>query len=108
MAEMIDDRVLYECNETELITIIQQAYGIRLRRGLPMEEYVAIAGGYCDAHEEQLSGTNETRKVLQTIIAKKRSNIRGQLPGCDGHCTTYPCSDGRHAVCYSPNEKTSP
>lgn len=106
MAERIDDTPLYRCNETELITIVQQEFGIRLRRGLPMEVYVSIAGGYCDASDAQLSATDQTRRALQATIKKNIEIMRSQLPGCNGKCVTYPCSDGRHSVCYSPNEET--
>jgi hypothetical protein len=106
MAEIPDDSILYNCNETELITMAQKTLGIRLRRGLPKADYVSIVGGYCDAHEGQLSATNQTRHQLQVTIAKKLEVMRSQLPGCNGKCTIYPCSDGRHSVCYSPNEET--
>ena len=104
--EQLDGFYLYRCNESELITIALQVYGIRLRRGLPKEAYVAIAGGYADPAPEQLSGTIRGRQLLERTIFDHIETTRSQLPGCTGRCTTYPCSDARFALCYSPNDNS--
>lgn len=100
----MDDQVLFECNETELLTIARQAGLGRLRRGLLKEELVAIVSGYAHPRPDQLSGTGLTRQSLEATIKANIEVMRSQLPGCNGRCTTYHCSDSRHAVCFSPNE----
>jgi hypothetical protein len=102
----MDDGLLFLCNETELITMALRQGLPRLRRGLPLEVYVNIVAGYIDPLPEHLSGTLVTRQALEKTIFKDFERVRSQLPGCNGRCTSYACSDGRHSVCYSPNEDT--
>lgn len=102
----MDDQILFECNETELLTIARQAGLGRLRRGLPKEELVAIVSGWAFPRADQMSGTGLTRQSLEATIKANLEVMRSQLPGCNGRCTIYHCSDSRHAVCYSPNESS--
>lgn len=100
----MDDKVLYECNESELISIaLTQGVG-RLRRGLSLDTLVAIVSGLELPLEGMLSGSLLTRQRLEATIKAHFEVMRSQLPGCNGRCTKFPCSDGRHSVCYSPNE----
>jgi len=100
---MMDDSVLQYCNETELLALARrQGLGI-LSRGLPREELLGVVSGVLAMKPEYLSGTKATRALLESHIWKHYSITRSQLPGCTGKCSTYNCSDGRHAVCFSPN-----
>lgn len=99
----MDDNVLQHCNETELLSLARrQGLGI-LRRGLPREELLGVVSGVLAMKPEYLAGTKETRAMLESYIFKNYSITRSQLPGCTGKCSTYNCSDGRHAICFSPN-----
>jgi hypothetical protein len=99
----VDDVSLEQCNETELIAMAR-AQGLgRLRRGLPPDLLVDIVAGEEVVTRSELSGTSLTRAELQKFIADHIEQARSQLPGCDGRCLTYPCSEGRHALCYSGN-----
>lgn len=101
----MDDSVLRHCNETELLELARrQGLGI-LTRGIPTEILVGLVSGELAMKPEFLSGTVETRKMLETHIFKNYSITRSQLPGCDGHCPTYKCSEGRHAVCFLPSAR---
>lgn len=102
----MNDEALFECNETELLAIARvQGLGC-LRRGLPHEELVAIVAGEREATSAQLAGTDETRARLQLYIFENIDRVRSQLPGCNGMCCTFPCSEGRHALCFGGNEDT--
>lgn len=101
----MDDSILLECNETELITMAHKQGIGRLKHGLPRELLIAIVSGAMDPLPEHLSGTSLTRLQLEATIRAKLEVMRSQLPGCTGRCTVYPCSDGRHSVCYAPNER---
>ena len=99
----MDDNILKYCNETELLYLARkQGLGL-LRRGLPHETLLALVDGSLNVAPEHFSGTIESRKMLQDYILKNYSITRSQLPGCDGHCTTFNCSEGRHAACFAPN-----
>ena len=102
----MDDAILKECNETELLSLAR-AQGLgRLRRGIPKETLIAIVRGETDPLPDHFCGTAETRERLQKAIFQNYERARSQLPGCDGRCTTFPCSDGRHALCLSGNVDT--
>jgi hypothetical protein len=99
----MDDTILQHCNETELLGIARkQGLGL-LRRGIPRETLLGLVAGTVNMAPEYVSGTIETRKLLEKHIYDHFSVTRSQLPGCNGHCPTYGCSEGRHAVCFSPN-----
>lgn len=99
----MDDAILTTCNESELIALAQKQKIGRLRRGLPKVELVALVTGEITVTRGHLAGTAETRAELQRFIADNITIARSQLPGCDGCCTSYPCSEGRHALCYAGN-----
>lgn len=100
---MTEDVVLWKLNETELLGIARrQGLGF-LRRGIPKDELVSIIGGYTQPQPHHYAGTAGTRAILQKYIAENIERVRSQLPGCDGMCTTFPCSEGRHALCFAPN-----
>lgn len=104
METTLDDSVLLTCNETELLALANQQGIGRLRRGIPLERLVQIVRGEDDPREEEFSETKESRKMLEAFIARYWEKIRSQLPGCNGRCTTFPCSEGRHAMCFEPNK----
>jgi hypothetical protein len=100
---MMDDAILMTCNESELFALAQRQKIGRLRRGLPKEVLVGLVTGEITLTRSHLAGTAETRAELQKFIADNIAIARSQLPGCDGCCTSYPCSEGRHALCYAGN-----
>lgn len=112
---MSDDKLL-ECNETELIWLGKKQGLGRLRRGMPKEELVGLIVGEIPVENKHLSDSNYTRLQLATFIhnpsefppdEKHKGNwerVRSQLPGCNGICTKYDCTDGRHIKCLLPNE----
>jgi hypothetical protein len=106
MAEVVipEDAALWNLNETELLERAKfQGIG-RLRRGLGKGLLLAIVAGYERPTQAHLSDTTYTRGALEQFIWANIERTRSQLPGCDGHCTTYKCSDGRHGLCFLPHE----
>jgi hypothetical protein len=100
------DEILKFCNETELLQLARkQGVGI-LRRGIPLETLIKIVTGEEEVKTSQLSGTMETRAKLERFIQENIERTRSQLPGCTGRCTTFPCTEGRHGLCYGVNENT--
>jgi hypothetical protein len=98
------DAGLYDLNETELMWMARLQSLPLLRYGLPHEELVAIVAGAMNVEEHHLAGTNFTRKCLEGFIAKNFELIRSQLPGCDGKCRSFLCTEGKHMSCFTPNE----
>jgi hypothetical protein len=99
----MDDSILLQCNETELLTVARrQGLGV-LHRGIPVQLLAQIVSGVAAMEPKYLAGTKETREMLEAYIFKNYSVTRSQLPGCTGRCSTFNCSDGRHAVCFAPN-----
>jgi hypothetical protein len=101
---MNEDAVLWRCNETELLQMARRQGLGTLRRGLPKDTLIALVGGYADPQPQHYAGTRETREILQKYIADNIERARSQLPGCDGRCTTFQCTEGRHALCFVPQE----
>lgn len=99
----MDDRILDECNETELLLLAARQKLGRLRRGIAHDVLVGIVMGELTVTRDHLSGTSETRAELAKFIQDNIERARSQLPGCNGICTSYPCSEGRHALCFSGN-----
>lgn len=99
------DEVLWTCNESELLALARQQGLPRLRFGLSKERLVSIVGGYADPIEDEVAATRHSRRKLQDFIwhPSRYGSVRSQLPGCDGRCTTWPCSEGRHLLCFAPN-----
>lgn len=97
--------LLEQCNETELIELARQQGLGRLRRGLPHRELVDIVNGAIAVRPEHLAATNATRRALQEFIHRpvNWSRVMSQLPGCDGCCSTFSCSEGKHILCFSPD-----
>lgn len=102
-----DDAILNACNETELLTIAHTQGLGRLKRGLPRDLLLDFVIGRKNPSEEHLADTRFTRKLLEQFLAKHWEQVSSQLPGCDGKCTTFPCSEGRHALCFSPNKEAA-
>jgi hypothetical protein len=103
----MDDSVLETCNETELLSLAH-AQGLgRLRHGLPKKVLIDIVRGEVDPAPEHLADTIYTRKLLEDFITQHWAKCRSQLPGCNGKCTSFPCSEGRHALCFMPNKETA-
>lgn len=96
---------LEQYNRTEMIEIIRRYTGKIVKRSLPIERLMELTSHGANAAplQEELSGTNETRRILQKFIANNWTKIDSQLP-CTGEnkgkCTVYPCSDGRHLACF--------
>lgn len=102
----MDDSILVWCNETELIEIARRQGLGRLRRGMDRLTLINLVRGEIDVAQEHLAGTTDSRTRLERHIWSHIDIVRSQLPGCDGHCTKYPCSEGRHALCFGGNEDT--
>lgn len=100
----MDDSILFQCNETELLQMARDQGLGHLRRGLQKDVLVAIVAGEIPVAPEHLAGTNTTRAMLQKFIQDNILVTRSQLPGCNGMCLTYGCSEGRHALCFVGNE----
>lgn len=97
------DDILQNCNETELLALARrQGLGI-LIRGLPRATLIGLVSGELAMSPTYLAGTTVTRAKLEQYIYDHYSVTRSQLPGCNGRCSTFNCSEGRHAVCYLPN-----
>jgi hypothetical protein len=97
------DDVLWKCTNTELVQIARRQGLPPLRIDTPKAELVAVVGGYKDYDPATVAGTQYTRGLLEQFLRANWGKVRSQLPGCDGKCTTYPCSEGRHAMCFAPN-----
>ena len=99
-----DDERLLRCNETEILELARkQGYG-RLRKGLSLPVISELVAGEQLMYPEYLSGIAYTRQKLEGFIHLHWGRVKSQLPGCDGKCTTFHCSDGKHALCFLPNE----
>jgi hypothetical protein len=99
-----DDVKLMACNDTEL-RAMARAQGLgHLRRGLDKDILIGLVTGSIPLSADYVSGVAETRIALQAFILEHWERARSQLPGCDGKCTTYPCTEGKHALCISGNE----
>ncbi len=98
------DEVLWTCNETELLSIARQQGLGRLRRGIPQQELVDIIRGIVEVRPDHISVTMTTRQLLENFIQSNWGQLQSQLPGCDGRCTTFPCTEGKHALCLFPNK----
>lgn len=99
-----EDGVLSSCNETELLALARRQGLGRLRRGIPEAELIDIIRGAVPLQPGHISETTNTRSVLQDFINKNWGQLRSQLPGCDGKCLTFPCTEGKHALCFYPNK----
>lgn len=95
------------CNESELLWLAKRQGLGRLKRGIPTNDLIAIVNGELDVGQHHLASTNGTRKTLELFINHKDNfpRIMSQLPGCDGQCTKYECSEGKHLLCFMPNEE---
>jgi hypothetical protein len=102
----MDDSILYQCNESELLEIARKQGLGRLRRGLSIDTLVKLVTAEIKPTTDHLSGTIETRAKLEAFIFERIEVTRSQLPGCDGRCRTYPCTEGRHALCFGANKDT--
>lgn len=100
----MNDAVLDHCNETELLGLARgQGLGI-LRRGLDRRILISLVRGEMNPSPEHLSEIQKTRHSLELFIQQNWGKVSSQLPGCTGTCTTYPCSESRHAKCYKPGK----
>ena len=105
MTEDIEkDGVLSLCNETELLALARSQGLGRLKMGIPHEELVQLVRGAIPLQPHHVSETMNTRALLESFIEKNWGRIRSQLPGCNGKCTTYPCTEGKAALCFYPNK----
>lgn len=101
----MNDDILWQCNETELLLMAREQGLGHLKRGLPKQDLISIVTGYLDVQPEHLSGTTGTRKILEKFIEKNWAVVRSQLPQCTGKCTKFACTEGKHALCFYPNQE---
>lgn len=99
----MSDEVLEWCNETELIGLAHKQGLGRIRRGLSKETLIALVSGAIKVGPEHLAQSVRTRGVLEDFITLNRKKLESQLPGCNGRCRTFHCTDGKHALCYFQN-----
>jgi hypothetical protein len=101
---MKGDELLLECNESELLWLAR-VQGLQiLKRGLPHHELVAIVVGDLKVTEQHLAGTNYTRGRLEDWISANFDRVRGHLPGCNGKCRSFMCTEAKHLGCFIPTE----
>ena len=98
------DEIFLKCNESELLWMARLQGLPLLRRGLPREELIAIVAGELNPDERHFAYTNYTREKLEAFVQKNIQRLYGQLPGCDGKCRTFKCSEGKHVACLLPSE----
>lgn len=98
------DEILSYCNDSELHWMARKQGLPILRWDVPHEELVAIVTGAAQVEERHLAATNYTRERLEDFIAKNYERVRGQLPGCDGRCRSFMCTEGKHMSCFIPSE----
>lgn len=98
-----DERLLI-CNDSELHWIARIQGLPVLRRDIPNEELIAIVSGEAPVEDRHLAGTNHSRGRLEDFITLNFDRVRGQLPGCDGKCRSFMCTEGKHMSCYIPSE----
>ena len=99
------DEILMDCNESELLWMARMQGHPLLRRGIPREELVRIIAGEIRPEAHHLSGTNHTRASLENGIRARFEIVRGQLPGCDGQCRTFKCTEEKHMSCFLPSAR---
>lgn len=89
-------------NETELCQRIRSQTGVIVARAIGRDRMVELLHNNWVPEDTEVSKTNDSRKRLQLYVAKNWVGIQSQLP-CKGenkgHCTIYPCSEGRHVDC---------
>ncbi len=101
---MEGDEKLLLCNESELHWLARLQGLPALRRDIPHEELVAIVSGAQVVEQRHLAGTYESRRRLEGFLSANIDRVRGQLPGCDGRCLSFMCTEGKHMACFLPNE----
>lgn len=97
------DQALFDCNESELLWMARVQGLPVLRRGIPKEELIAIITGG-EPKPEHIAWTNKTRGRLEDFIQANIDRLRSQLPGCNGQCRTFLCTEEKHMSCYVPHE----
>ena len=63
-----------------------------------------IVIGSLPVDERFVANTSFTRAKLETFIQTNFERVRGQLPGCNGRCRSFLCTEGKHMGCFLPNE----
>lgn len=104
MSSPIDFNTL---NQSELLEIVRLSSGQRFKYSTPADYLVLFLQGQTPLNREYLSGTVETRARLERWILNEWNAVESQLPckGANrGHCTIYPCADGRHLDCWLRNK----
>ena len=101
---MEGDEALLDCNESELHWLARLQGLPTLRWDLPREELVAIVSGSVHVANAQIAATHYSREKLEGHIQKNWDIVQGQLPGCDGKCLSFMCTEGKHMSCFIPNE----
>jgi hypothetical protein len=99
-----DDYILTKCNDSELHWMARVQGLPALRRDIPTSTLIQIVSGWLPMEDSFLADTNQSRGVLEDFITKNYTRVQGQLPGCDGKCRTFLCSEGKHMSCYLPSE----
>ena len=106
-----DPPSLDDLNKTELLQILAKPSngGYRLKTSIPKERLIQLVRTGEPPTSEEISPTTETRSRLQYWIRNMAwDGINSQLP-CTGEnrgmCVTYPCSEGRHLLCFLSAKK---
>lgn len=98
------DEILFYCNDSELHWMARSQGLPALRWDIPREELVSIVVGATVVEERHLATSYYSRERLETFIAQNYERVRGQLPGCDGKCRSFMCTEGKHMSCFIPSE----
>jgi hypothetical protein len=98
------DEILLRCNESELLWMARLQGLPILRRDLPRDELISIVSGALSPGVTHISNTNYTRDRLEQFVNRHMARLYSQLPGCDGKCRSFKCSEGKHVACLIPSE----
>lgn len=98
------DEILIDCNESELHWMARIQGLPVLSRGIPHEELVALVSGEAKVEDRHLAATNYSRARLENFIFQNFNQVQGQLPGCNGRCRSFMCTEGKHMSCFLPSE----
>lgn len=88
------DSLLDELNISELVALGEaQGLGI-LNRVSPRARLINIVAGELTPEVEDMCPSLKQRATLQRFIEKNFEILRGQVPVCEGQCTTFGCPIG--------------
>ncbi len=98
--EELNDSELWELARMQLTASWRRP--IRLGRWVPRERTIYLIESNEQPRPDEI--LLDSRSQLESWIVKNWEMVNSQLP-CSGqqkgHCTVYPCAEGRHLACYA-------